>query len=166
MDETLKKCEKCERLFSGPEGMEECHSCRDAGDVDNLLALVQHAVRVRGRTSLVEITAVTGIGAIDVRRILENSPALAKDVNTGDLCAHCEKRAVVEGRDLCHVCIVDLEADLKDQQESVTQDLVAREERPESRLRYQSVGAALRDKRRRTGSHRFDSTPRNIKRGS
>lgn len=160
MNTTLRKCIDCGRLFAAQEGVQQCQNC--SADERTVYKRIEDAVTVDKLDSVAAIAVDLGVDSGMVRRVLADMPYLASQVQNDELCPRCGIRAAVIGKDYCSACLMDLSADLRDMAGAIGS-------RPESSGRnkpyisHASIAKALREKRRRTGHHRFNPVPPNVK---
>lgn len=157
----LKKCVDCGRLFSASDKVQQCQRC--AGDERMVNKRVEEAVVLDGLTTVAEIAASIGVDAAAVKRVLSALPLIAEDVESDETCPRCGIRPTRIGKPYCPVCLMGIDADLREMAARVEQDRAQRDARPEARMRGLSVAQALHEKKRRTGHYRFNPVSPNVK---
>lgn len=161
MNTTLRKCIDCGKLFAAREYVQQCQHC--ATDERTVYKRIEDAVVLDKLTSVSAISIDLGVDASVVRRVLADLPYLSDVVENDESCTRCGIRAAAFGRDFCSYCMADVNADLRDMVSLTERGKPVQDPRKEFGGRSLSVGNALREKRRRTGSYRFNPVPPNIK---
>jgi hypothetical protein len=95
---------------------------------------------------------------------MDSSNLLAHEVEKDELCFKCGLKPAQPGSELCLGCRLEIHKSLGDAAIDVGQKIVEVQRRPESYLKGVSARTALEMKRQRTGTHRFDPSPKQRKR--
>lgn len=162
MSDKLKNCPQCEKLFV-PEPPEElCVDC--AFDNEQILERVDNAIEQQGKKTPKAIADYTGIPLATVKQILKTSLSRAHDTLPDALCTQCEKRPAQKASDLCLQCRLSMYRSLGDTADELQERVVFGEPEPDTIKDRLSIGNTLAEKRRRTGSYRFDPSPKLRKR--
>ena len=154
---SLGRCAGCGRVYSPQVESQLCVDCDFKNEEDHLK--VESSVDARKRQTLSEIAADTHLSKARVRTILRNAPLLARELEPEGNCSQCGRIDALASSGRCIGCQLALYATLGDGALNVK----VKPAEPELRPRAMHVLRAVQDKRRRTGSYRFDPTPRSIK---
>ena len=169
MADGLKKCARCGELFAPPitaagtgNARDFCENC--LFEKDRNASLIEESIQTGGLKKISEISDATGIMPGEVRQIVQSSHFLSNETDSQGLCSMCATREAQPGSRFCLSCRLEMHASLS----SAAQDIAFTRGGNISYLpaepeKSQSVGEALRAKRRRTGSHRFGDVPSNVK---
>lgn len=161
MAEDLKPCPDCGKVFSPETDGGLCGDC--AYENESLTGLIQDAVERHGKKNAKEIARFLSTPLAKVKTAIRSSRLLAHDLGEEDLCKRCNTNLAQRGSEFCLDCRLEVHKSIgaitRDLKENVALERPARLD--QSRM---NIGAALQDKRRRTGTNRFDPTPRQIKR--
>lgn len=162
MDQGLETCPECATVFAPVHGGSLCEECTLETEVT--LALILSAVDRGGVDTPRKIAAATGLGVAKIKKALRRSFLLAHAVDTRDTCVKCAARPAQRGSDYCLVCRLELFSSLGKAAGELEGKVEAQRRKPEAELGGMSVRDALARKRRRTGSYRFDPSPKRSKR--
>jgi len=127
-----------------------------------LLGLIENAVE-RGSSNIRDIARSTGFSRSEVAKTIQSSHYLAQAADSDEICSHCRERFAQKGCAYCLACRLALHKSLGDAASATRDGEKNRPKKPEDRMRSLTTSAALREKRRRTGSHRFDPAPKQRK---
>lgn len=161
MSAELRACSDCGKVFAPESDEVFCVAC--AGENERLVVSIQDAVEHHGKKTSRAIARFLKVPLARVKRAIRSSRTLAHDLGEEDLCKRCNIHLAQRGSELCLECRLEVHKSIG----AITKDLeeTVRLERPnrmdQSRM---TAGDALEDKRKRTGTHRFDPTPRQTKR--
>lgn len=164
MKDNLKNCSRCGRLFAGMPRQRECPDCLRY-DLD-VADAVDQAVDVYGCKTVSEIAERTGMSSDDVLQIVRHTPGLRDLVESEAVCERCQERPATSVSPYCLNCRMELNRAFSKAAADLLRRLRFREDiRTQQPVGYQhmSVLQELRVKRTRTGSYRFDPTPRRAK---
>lgn len=150
------RCHDCGGSFV-PAGTEtRCEGC--ARKRAKLLGLIGNAVE-RGNARVSDIARETGVSEREISKTIQTSHYLAHAANSDETCEQCGERPAQKGSTFCLACRLALHKSLGDAA-AVTRDKQKRKKKkPEDRMRSMTTMGALSEKRRRTGSHRFNPAP-------
>lgn len=155
---TLGNCATCGRVYNTRHGSEVCADCYLENEAAR--ALVETSVQMRKARCLSEIAADTRLDKTRVRKILRDAPVLARDLEPEGTCSQCGEREALASSGRCVGCQLALYKSLGDVVADVT---FAPRIKPSETAGRMHVLAAVQEKRRRTGSYRFNATPQSIK---
>lgn len=159
MPANLKRCRDCGKFFASDDARLYCFDCSMSRlDHEEMVDLAVRSGRARTPE---EIAQLTGLGLDEVRAIVHRSNLLSHEINDERLCSFCEERPAQPASRYCLRCRIKLNEELGKAAKEIA-------ERTHPELEHfvpqsaQSTGvvSALAEKRRRTGSSRFDPTPR------
>ncbi len=155
---TLGKCAACGRVYDATQGLQVCADCYFENEADR--ELVEAAIDTQRARTLSAVVAHTGLDETRVRRILRDAPLLARELEPEGMCSECGRREAVASSGRCVGCQLALYKSLGD----VAADAaLASAMGPLETAGRTHVLAAVQEKRRRTGSYRFNSAQQSIK---
>ena len=154
---SLGRCAGCGRVYSPQVESQLCVDCHFKNEEDHLK--VESCVDSRERQTLSEVASDTHLTTARVRAILRTAPILARELEPEGSCSQCGRPGALASSGRCIGCQLALYATLGDGARNVGAEVPE----PTVRPRAMHVLRAVQDKRRRTGSYRFDPTPRSIK---
>jgi hypothetical protein len=150
------RCHDCGVSFV-PAGSEtRCEGCRHKRE--KLLGLIGNAVE-RGHSNLRDIARETGFSEKQISKTIQASHYLAHAANSDETCEQCGERPAQKGSTFCLACRLALHKSLGDAATTTRDKQKRKKKKPEDRLRSMTTMGALSEKRRRTGSHRFNPAP-------
>ena len=155
---TLGNCAACGRVYNTRHGSQVCADCYLENEADR--SLVETSVDMRKARSLSEIAADTRLHETHVRKILRDSPVLARELEPEGACSQCGELQALASSGRCIGCQLALYKSLGDVVADVT---FAAAMKPSETAGRTHVLAAVQEKRRRTGSYRFNAAPQSIK---
>lgn len=155
---TLGNCATCGRVYNTRHGSEVCADCYLEGEADR--ELVEAAIETQRARTLSAVVAHTRLDETRVKEILRDAPVLARDLEPEGTCSECGRREALASSGRCVGCQLALYKSLGD---VVADAEFASAMGPLETAGRMHVLAAVQDKRRRTGSYRFNSTPQSIK---
>lgn len=163
MDRHLAKCGECRELFSAYAKETRCPECeREAARV---FELIDSALGYGNSTTAREVSEIIELPLEIVKRAVRRSRTLSDRALLEEPCKRCKDREAIRHSDYCALCILAIESSLRDAVAEVKKSMAEPPWRPENRIGKMNVLTAMREKRRRTGSHRFTATPRSVKGG-
>ena len=163
MPKNHKVCVTCRGIFDAREYMEECDACIQ--EEMRVYDLIENAIEVHGHKSVKAIANFTKLPEKIVKRVLRSSRVLSHEVSLGEVCKRCEKRASVARLQYCAICLLHIQAELYQTVEDISAKNKKRFVRPTARLQRMNARESIAEKRKRTGSHRFNPAPRPVKGG-
>lgn len=150
------ECPVCGKTLTVPRGRKWCPNCAIARERN--IALIENAVMNRGVTIVHEIADFTGIEVDEVHRLVRETPALSREVDTGEPCVQCGLELAQKGSQYCLRCRLDL-FNTFDEAADLLADKVDRLPPEHESSSLASLRDVLSDKRSRTGTSRFNPTP-------
>lgn len=149
MSAVFKKCGGCGRIFGAAAHVRFCEAC--LADEDRDLGSIEDSVRRSGVANTDEIASRTGLSVDRINQLLPN---LADDhANAGDMCLSCRVQPAFGRSNYCLAC----------QLGNQLARTAPRKRENKSKAYRPPVWQSVNEKRRRTGSHRFDPVPRGVK---
>lgn len=162
MAEDVRKCRDCGRNYIPIMGEDRCDVC--LLQRDRLLTMLEDTINRHGKRTPSELASLTGFSEREVKKTLRSSHMMAHAVESDETCARCNVRNAQQGSSLCFACRLDLHKALGAAAKTLLDDINARSRNTDDGLKDKSVSSAIDDKRRRTGTHRFDPSPDHRKR--
>lgn len=150
------RCHDCGVQFESI-GDSRCEACRKKRE--RLLGLIGNAVE-RGASNVRDIAKNTGFSRSEVAKTIQSSHYLSHVANSDEICTQCRERFAQQGSLYCLACRLALHKSLGDAATATRDGEKKRPKKPEDRMKSLTTTDALREKRRRTGSHRFDPSPK------
>lgn len=155
---TLGNCATCHRVFNTRDGSQVCADCYLKNEADQ--SLVETSVEMRKARTLSAIAADTRLHETRVRQILRDAPVLARELEPEGVCSQCGERQALASSGRCIGCQLALYKSLGDVVADVRYGPRIKPSETSGRMR---VLAAVQEKRRRTGTYRFNVVPQSIK---
>ena len=162
MTADTRKCKECGKAYDSHMGEDLCEVCLIQRD--RILTQVEEAIGRTGKRSSKDIADVTGLSVRDVKRTMRSSHMLAHEGLSEDICGSCNSKFAQKGSRFCLQCRLELHKSLGDAADTLLDDIKARGQSLKETMKNMSTSEALEDKRRRTGAHRFDPSPKQSKR--
>lgn len=163
MPADVRQCKECGKAYEVQMGESLCDVCLIQRD--RILTQVEDAIRRTGKRGTRDIADITGLDAREVKRTMKSSHMLAHAGLSEDICSKCNSQNAQKGSRFCLQCRLELHKSLGDAAGTLLDDIHARRSRTlKEDLKRISPSDLLEDKRRRTGTHRFDPSPKQSKR--
>ena len=155
MDDKMRNCAQCGNIFV-PEPPEiYCADCSYSNQ--SIVETIDNAIEKRGRKSPTEIADLTGLAVGKIKAVIRSSRPLSYDTLVEDLCSRCGKRPRQEASDYCFQCRLNMYRSFSDAADAVWEK--ASKAPAEEIQKKLSVRDTLAQKRRRTGTYRFNPSP-------
>lgn len=162
MDARLRACQECDTPFSPVLDEDPCEDC--SRERNEILTYIQGAMERSGLKTAKQIAKHIGLPVAKVHKVLNSSSLLAHAVTTNEICVSCNERPAQPAAEYCLSCRLELHKSLGDAAGDLQAQVQARARRSEAQYRDAGVSDLLARKRRRTGSYRFDPSPKRSKR--
>lgn len=156
MDDKMRSCAQCGKIFVPDPPEIYCADCTYSNQ--QIVERIDNAIEKRGKRSPGEIAELTGLSVGKVKAVIRSSRPRSYDTVVEDLCNRCGKRPRQEASDYCFQCRLDMYRSFSDAADAAWEKASkAPTEEIEKKL---SVRATLAEKRRRTGTYRFNPSPK------
>lgn len=150
------RCHDCGAAFVPDPGESRCAACRRKRE--KLAGLIGGAVE-RGQRNIDDIARSTGLSPRQVSKTLQTSNYLRHAAESNETCVQCGERPAQQGSPFCLACRLALYKSLGDAASETERNQKGKKKRAKSGMESGSTMAALSEKRRKTGSHRFNPAP-------
>lgn len=150
---SLENCSRCNNIFDARLGSDICSSCHE--DAERELSLVECSLERGEESTLSQIVHDTQLPRERVQSILRGARILTRGMRPEGSCTKCAEREAMPDCDYCLGCQLELFKSLGDLAADATETMLNRTPSPR---KPSNLRAALHEKRRRTGTYRFQST--------
>ncbi len=157
MGDKMRNCAQCGKIFV-PEAPEiYCADCTYSNV--QIAEMIDDAIEKHGKRSPTEIADFTGLTVGKVKAVIRSSRPRSYDTLVEDLCDRCGKRPRQEASDYCFQCRLDMYRSFSEAADAAWEKAVNSPSEEEEIEKSLSISATLAQKRRRTGTYRFNPSP-------
>lgn len=163
METHLAKCGECKTLFRAYAKETRCPEC--TSEAARIFEMIDAVLDYRNLTTAREVAEIIELPLETVKRAVRLSRTLSEHTLLEERCKRCKDREAIRHSEYCALCILAIEASLRDAVNEVKKSMVEPPWKSENRIGKMNVLTAMREKRKRTGTQRFTATPRSVKGG-